>query len=140
MCCMIIITGKERNGMMSPMEDNPTYGTQVHAIDNPAYGPQVSATAHAQDSSVPERKFENPLYTSNKDAEDLYTIPSESPSPPNKDAEDPYTIPSESPSPPNKDAEDPYTIPSESLSPPNVYDRVGPRVLDEEEYYSAIAT
>ena len=100
---MIIITGnaiKERDGTIS-LRDNPAYGTQGHAT---SYGPQVSVTAHAQDSSVLDREYENPLYTS------------------------------------NMDSEDPYTVPSESPSPPNVYDRVGPRVLDEEEYYSTIAT
>ena len=103
---MIIITGnviKERNGTIS-LRDNPAYGTQGHAIDSTSYGPQVSVTAHAQDSSVPDREYEKPLYTS------------------------------------NMDSEDPYTVPSESPSLPNVYDRVGPRVLDEEEYYSTIAT
>ena len=65
-------------------KDNPAHNAQGHAVDNSSpYVAQVSATAHAQDSSVPDREFENPLYTSNMDSEDPYAVPSESPSPPN---------------------------------------------------------
>lgn len=84
--------------------DNPAYDTQQHAIDNSAYGAQAP-TLPALDASVQDRECENPIYSS------------------------------------NIETEDPYTVPPESPSPPNVYDRVGPRVLEENEvYYSSVAT
>lgn len=105
--------------------DNPAYGSRNIDGQNSEAATVNGRTEHIPSTSVQERDFDNPIYSSDVVSEDPYTLLD-----PIIDAE--------------TSTEDHYTVPN---SPPcNIYDRVaddrraGGAAMDSGVYYSVINT